>query len=110
MADDEKASETGVERATGEVVARLARRGVRVSGHETSDELVDLLDAVEAFERAVERAGGDLMVDEPRDGATRPRDPDDPAFVLPSRREGEGMHAFTARVTAAAAAVGHRTR
>jgi hypothetical protein len=81
-----------------EVEDRLARRGVRLAGDETSEHLVDALDAVERFERAVERRGGDLMVDEPTHGARVPLAPDDPAFVLPARAEGEALDVLVRRI------------
>ena len=49
-------------RVAQEVAARLSRRGVSLTGHESSEELADLLEAVERFEDAVERRGADLMV------------------------------------------------
>jgi hypothetical protein len=84
-----------------EVADRLRRRGVRLDGRETDEELVSLLEAVEAFEGEVERRGGDLMVDEPVDG--RVVQPDDAAFVLPTRAPQESVASFTARVRRALA-------
>lgn len=99
-------------RASEEIAARLARRGVRLSGRETSEQLVDLLDAVERFELAVERAGGDLLVDEPLPGALVPIEPDDAAFVLPVRVGNESVADFIARVVEAIARAerAHRRR
>ena len=99
--------DAALESASLEVAARLARRGVRLTGDETSDHLVDALDAVERFERGVERRGGDLMVDEPTRGAAAPLAPDDPAFVLPVRNAGEAMAALIRRITDAAARLEH---
>ena len=86
----------GHERRTveSEVGFRLRSRGVRLVGRETDEQLVELLEAVERFERAVERHGGDLMVDEPID-------PDDRRFVLPRRRDGEAVDAFIVRIAEA---------
>jgi hypothetical protein len=80
-----------------EVVARLESRGVRTSPADTSEELAELLEAVEEFEEAVERAGGDLMVDEPVPGQRAPQ-PDDIGFVLPSREKNESAAAFLRRI------------
>jgi hypothetical protein len=80
------------------IAARLEHAGVRLDGTETSDDLGDLLDAVEQFEDAVERAGGDLMVDEPTRGHVRAEEPDDAAYVLPERSPGEEVRAYLARV------------
>ena len=90
------------QRAADEIAERLRSRGVRLSGRETGEELVGLLDAVECFEQVVERRGGDLLVDEPIDGVP-PIQPDDPAFVLPVRRAGESVAAFIGRIAVAAA-------
>jgi hypothetical protein len=83
-----------------EVAFRLRSRGVRLTGRETDEELVELLDAVERFERVVERHGGDLMVDEPMDSGGA-REPDDRRFVLPRRQDAETVNAFIDRIAAA---------
>jgi hypothetical protein len=59
---------------------------------------VDLLSAVEAFEAAVARRGGDSMSNAP-DSA----DPENQAFVLPKRRGDEDIGDFTRRLHAEAA-------
>jgi hypothetical protein len=83
-----------------EVAFRLRSRGIHLTGRETDEELVELLEAVDRFERAVERHGGDLMVDEPSDSA-RAREPDDHRFVLPLRGEGESVRVYLERIAAA---------
>ena len=95
MADASNDPATG--RVREEVVARLNSRGVGTSAADSSEELVQLLDAVEAFETAVERAGGDLMVDEPVAGR-RSTQPDDVLFVLPSREREESARSYLARI------------
>ena len=86
--------------AEGEIAARLRDRGVQLTARETGDELADLLDAVERFETMVENQGGDLMVDEPvRAGS--PIAPDDEAFVLPQRHDGESVTEFIGRISLA---------
>ena len=99
-------------RAAAEIAARLDRRGVLLSGRETAEQLVDLLDAVERFELTVERAGGDLLVDEPLPGERTPLRPDNPSFVLPVRIGSESVAEFTGRVVdaTALAARAHRRR
>ena len=94
-ADDER------RRIAAEVAGRLRRRGVQLSGSESAMELADLEEAVEDFERAVERSGGDLMVDEPVAGDS-PIAPDEAAFVLPARKAGESVAAFIGRIGDAA--------
>jgi hypothetical protein len=88
--------------AAGEIAARLRRRGVRLLGRESDDELVDLLDAVERFEAIVERNGGDLLVDEPV-GTGRPVAPDSWAFVLPGRDPHDSVAAYIERIAEAGA-------
>ncbi|HEX5829357.1 MAG TPA: hypothetical protein VFY16_00160 [Gemmatimonadaceae bacterium] len=78
--------------------ARLAERGVHLGGDESSEELVEMLEAVERFETQVERHGGDLMVDT---GAAR--EPDDRHFVLPKREAGERAGVYARRIEEAAA-------
>jgi hypothetical protein len=93
------------ERAASEIALRLRRDGVKLSGREDGDELARLLEAVERFENAVMRAGGDRMVDEPV-GRAAPIAPDNAAFVLPRREKEEEVDAFIARIDAATAQVG----
>jgi hypothetical protein len=79
-----------------ETESRLASRGIVAFQNDDDIELADLLEAVEQFEDMVEAQGGDLMVD--HIGTDRP---DDPAFVLPSRGEGESVPDYRRRVLAA---------
>jgi len=81
-----------------ETADRLRQRGVSLTGKESGDELVSLLDAVEAFELAVERRGGDLMMDEPPEGGTP--QPDDVHFGLPRRHERESVADYVVRILA----------
>ena len=90
-------------RASEEIAFRLDRRGVRLSGREAGEQLVDLLDAVERFERTAERSGADLLVDEPVRGALAPIRPDHIAFVLPVRVGSESVADFIGRVVDATA-------
>jgi ABC-type sulfate/molybdate transport systems ATPase subunit len=86
-----------LERAMRETKDRLRNRGVAVTGEESSEELVTLLEGVERFERAVELRGGDLFVDEGPGGITR--EPDDVHFVLPQRRPEESVACYVMRLT-----------
>jgi hypothetical protein len=97
--DDER---TGV---AAEVADRLRRRGVAVTGAEGSDDLADLLSAVERFEGAVEAHGGDLMVDD-----LKSPQPDDRHFVLPRRNHGESVRAYIGRIDAATAGLRQHPR
>ncbi|MEO7085450.1 MAG: hypothetical protein ABI442_04825 [Gemmatimonadaceae bacterium] len=78
-------------------IARLSVLGIAVNDVESSEVIADLLEAVEAFERAVEAAGGDLMVDTPPSQL-----PDDLRFMLPRRLDDETVTAYTVRVHQAA--------
>jgi len=80
---------------------RLATRGVRLLGDESSNHLVQILDAVERFEVAVQRLGGDLMVDEDPEGRPIVAEPDDPRFVLPMRRDDETVAQYIQRIDSA---------
>jgi hypothetical protein len=90
-----------------EMASRLRRNGVQLTGKESSMELADLEEAVEQFERMVERGGGDLMVDEPVSGGL-PIAPDEPDFVLPSRQGSESVTAYIKRIREAASRAGHK--
>jgi hypothetical protein len=76
-----------------------------LDGRETAEELVEVEEAVERFERLIERRGGDLMVDE---GSGRmASEPDDPHFAIPVRREHETIAAYLERLARATDEVRH---
>ncbi|HEU4698667.1 MAG TPA: hypothetical protein VFS40_05770 [Gemmatimonadales bacterium] len=75
----------------------LAQRGVRLREGDDAEALVDLLDAVERFEQVVQARGGDSFLNNPRSS-----EPENPAFVVPPREEGEDARAYARRVLAAA--------
>ena len=85
------------ERASSVVEGQLRQKGVTLSGSESSDELADLLSAVEMFESTVSVLGGDNMVNRPQS-----TQPEDEAFVLPKRRGDEGAASYAERITRAA--------
>ena len=87
---------TEIQRVMLETADRLRQRGVALTGRESNDELVSLLDAVEEYELAVERRGGDLMVDEAPEGKTP--QPDDVHFALPRRGERESAADYLMRI------------
>ena len=86
--------------AAAEVADRLRQRGIAVTGAEDSDDLANLLAAVERFELAVEAHGGDLMVDDLRSSR-----PDDPHYVVPRRVHGEVIRAYIGRIDDATASL-----
>ena len=84
------------ERVGQDIAARLSERGVDVTGDESSEELVSLLETLERFERAVQAKGGDLMVDEGPSAARL--QPDDRQFVIPTRTADESVSRYIARI------------
>jgi len=92
-----------VTRVSQDLAGRLRARGVAVHDDDSPDGIVALLEAVEAFERAVEARGGDLMMDEPP--ANHSGEPDDPHFLLPSRSDDESAVAYAAGLAAATTAI-----
>jgi hypothetical protein len=91
------------ERAAEVARSRLAALGIYLAGSESPDELGQLQDAVERFEEAIERRGGDLMVDEGVPG--KPVQPDDPHFAMPRRQAGESVASYVQRLERTAAEV-----
>lgn len=87
--------------ATDVIESQLRRRGIRVTGDETSDEAADILSAVERFEAAVSALGGDRFVNDPRS-----HDPENKRFVIPERRDDEGGEEYARRILEAAARLG----
>jgi hypothetical protein len=100
MAD--ASNDRDMQRVRDEVIARLGSRGVRTVAGDSPEDLVELLETVEAFEETVERRGGDLMVDEPVSPGKTPQ-ADDILFVLPVRAGGEAAKAYIARISEATA-------
>ena len=62
-----------------------------------------------AARHMVERGGGDLMVDEPVSGSA-PIAPDEPDFVLPTRKPSESIASYIKHIEEAAARAGHKGR
>jgi hypothetical protein len=92
-----------IERVTQEMASRLLARGIEVYDSDSPDDVVRMMEGLEEFERAVEAAGGDLMMDEP---PTNHRgEPDDPHFLLPRRSADESAVAYAQRLAAATSAV-----
>jgi len=85
------------EAAAMELSGRLAQKGIEVGSDEDPGQLADLLSAVEEFERAVEKAGGDLFVN-----SLDSSDPQESRFVLLRRRDDEPLSRYGERILAAA--------
>ena len=93
-----------VSRVAQEMAGRLRALGVDVYDTDSPEDVFRLTEGVEAFERAVESRGGDLMVDEPpAHGATA--EPDDRDFLLPRRAADESVSVYLRRLKQAKAAV-----
>ena len=95
-----------VRRASRELAGWLDRLGIRVTGTEQPEELLEIVEAVDRFERAVEAGGGDLMMDEGPRGQTT--EPDDRYFALPVRREHESVAEYVERLARATDEIRHR--
>ena len=88
-----------LKRASAQIAGRLRALGVSLTGTERPEDLVQIEEAIEEFEEAVEARGGDLMVDEgPRGGASQPDDPD---FSLPLRQGNEPIAKYLERIARA---------
>ena len=92
-----------ITRVTGEIAGRLRARGIEVHDYDSPEDVVRMLESLEAFEQAVESAGGDLMMDEPP--ANHRGEPDDPHFLLPSRAADESGSAYVQRLAATTAGI-----
>ena len=91
------------ERVARNVAGQLTQRGVDLTGDETPDELVLLLEAVDRFEAARRARGGDSFTNAPDSN-----DPDDPDLVLPRRQPDEDADSYASRIRGAAARLGAR--
>ena len=94
--NDERASSDDIQRVSAELAGRLSQLGIRVSGSERPEDLLDIVEAVDRFEAAVQSQGGDLMMDEGIRGAAT--EPDDQHFALPVRRDDESVSAYLERL------------
>jgi hypothetical protein len=92
-----------IARVTDEIAARLRARGIAVHDGDSPDDVVRLLESLEAFESAVETHGGDLMIDEPPSGNSD--EPDDPHFLLPTRSADESATSYLERLAVATASI-----
>ena len=87
------------------LVSRLRQHGITLELDTVmAGELADLLTAVDDFEDAVERAGGDLFVDSPDSS-----EPERPDLVLPHPHMHERVDTYTKRVIEATRRLEQRT-
>lgn len=100
-----------LDRVAAGVANKLHHRGVEVFPTDTPEDLAALLDEVEAFERTVQEAGGDLMVAEPAQGHSvesgegRAVAPGQSQFVIPGRHKGESVSDYLIRLRVATESV-----
>lgn len=83
--------------ARDEMEARLREREIFLSGSESDEDILAMVNVVEEFEARVARLGGDSMVNTPESS-----DPDEERFVVPIRRDDEAVEAYLTRVRHAA--------
>jgi hypothetical protein len=83
--------------ARDEMEARLREREIFLSGSESDEDILAMVDAVEDFEARVARLGGDSMVNTPESSQ-----PDEERFVVPIRRDDESVERYVARARDAA--------
>lgn len=95
--DDDTRGSAELKRVSDETAGRLRGLGILLDGSESSEDLVQIEDAVEGFEEAVEAAGGDLMMDEGVGGPAS--QPDNPLFALPMRQTRETVSAYLQRLS-----------
>lgn len=75
----------------------LQRRGVKLHGDETEEQLGDLWNAVDRFDALVQARGGDSYTNAPESSA-----PENPLLVLPERSSREGAGNYIGRIIEAA--------
>lgn len=97
----ERDDRVDLERASTQVRHQLEQRGVRVLDADGPDDLADILTAVEQFERAVARRGGDSFTNDPRSS-----DPDHREFVIPPRGDDEHAASYLQRLRKRASQLG----
>ena len=99
-ADEERNPHRAEERrrAREELEARLRERRIPLSGDESDEDVLAMVNAVETFEARVSRRGADTFVNTPESSQ-----PDDERFVLPSRLADESAQSYAVRIRAAAA-------
>jgi len=98
-ADEERNPHRAEERrrTRDELEARLRERRIEITGDESDDDVLLIVNAVEAFEGRLAQLGEDSFVNTPESSQ-----PDDARLVLPQRRADESAPAYAARIVAAA--------
>jgi hypothetical protein len=98
-AEDERNPHRSAERrhTRDELEARLRERRVELTGDESDEDIVQMVNAVEMFEDRLAQLGDDSYVNTPESSQ-----PDDDRLVLPRRHHDESATAYAARIVAAA--------
>lgn len=81
------------QRVREELEARLSADGVRLHGSESDLQIIALSNALESFDAARQRLGGDSMVN-----TVDSSRPDDQRLVLPTRRDDESVDQYIRRI------------
>lgn len=97
-AEDERNPSRAAERrrTREELESRLRERRIELTGDESDEDIVQMMNAVEMFEERLAQLGDDSYVNTPESSQ-----PDDDQLVLPSRRHDESPEAYAARIVAA---------
>ena len=98
-ADEERNPHRAEERrhTRDELEARLRERRITLTGDETDEEVLLIVNAVETFEGRLAQLGEDSFVNTPESSQ-----PDDESLVLPRKRDDESASSYAARIIAAA--------
>jgi hypothetical protein len=98
-ADEERNPHRAEERrhTRDELEARLRERRIQLTGDETDEDVLLIVNAVETFEGRLAQLGDDSYVNTPESSQ-----PDDEQLVLPRRLDDESPSAYAARIVAAA--------
>ena len=102
-AEDERNPHRAEERrhTRDELEARLRERRIPLTGDESDEEVVLIMNAVETFEGRLAQLGDDSYVNTPESSQ-----PDDRRLVLPRRTDDESAAVYAARIVAAAERLG----
>lgn len=98
-AEDERNPHRSEERrqTRDELEARLRERRIELTGDESDEDIVRMMNAVEMFEERLAQLGDDSYVNTPESSQ-----PDDERLVVPRRHNDEAAATYAARVVAAA--------
>jgi hypothetical protein len=79
-----------------ELEARLRERRIALTGDETDEDVLLIVNAVETFEGRLSQLGDDSYVNTPESSQ-----PDDAQLVIPRRHDDESAASYAARIVAA---------